>query len=158
MGLDATVMCNCYAQGLTTPPPVARELIYFNRDGYLSINLPYDGNEELVEAFDRWCEESCAHPNMWYADVRVSNWAGYRLFKWALDRAGWEHFPTLRRELPEGNDGATAARVAALALPELEYFKEQTDLGTGYFLVDTEANEVLAQHVLDYEGVFSSAG
>nr|HEX4312683.1 hypothetical protein [Kofleriaceae bacterium] len=44
MGLDAFVMCACYARGLTAPPPY-RRLVHLDDDGNLALDLPWDGYE-----------------------------------------------------------------------------------------------------------------
>ena len=37
MGVDATVMCNCFREGRTTDPPVPREWLVLDAEGYLSL-------------------------------------------------------------------------------------------------------------------------
>ncbi|HET8631303.1 MAG TPA: hypothetical protein VFL91_28110 [Thermomicrobiales bacterium] len=156
MGLDAFVRCNCWKEGRTTPPPVPRELIYEDEEG-LELRLPFDGKEEMYFAFDRWMLSCCEHEDMSYARVRVSNWSGYRLFQQALERAGWEHFPTLEAELPNANGGQMSPGSAAKALAELRYFCDQADLGENTFLVDAETGEELRAYVASYAGMFAFA-
>jgi hypothetical protein len=157
MGLDASVMCNCYAQELTTPPPFPAEFIQM-QDGFLVLNIPETGNEDEMVAkfieFDRWVLNCCEHEDMDYALVWVANWRGYRLFQEALARAGWHHFPTLRAELPNVNGGLMPAALAPEALGELRYFREYADLGTNPVLVNSETGEEIFQYVAHHGGDF----
>src|SRR5690242_16671064 len=125
MGLDASVMCNCYRQGKTTPCPFP-EYFYVDEDGFPALNLPYEYNEEKFDIFENWLATCCEHPNMDYAAVFVANWKGYQSFLAALEQAGWENFPMLHAELPEDNQGLTSAEAAQAALQELELFKRGT--------------------------------
>jgi hypothetical protein len=85
MGLDASVSCRCWQDGLTTPPPVPRELIVCTEEDGLDLSIPYDGNEDLYRAFDNWVESwACDQEGMRQACVHVSNWSGYRLFQQAV--------------------------------------------------------------------------
>lgn len=128
-----------------------RELI--TADGE-DLALPYKGNEELFAAFDGWVHSgACVHPDMEYASARVSNWSGYRMFREALARAGWEHFPVLRAELPQGNGGELEPEAARAVLEELRYFREEARLGSETVLVD-DTGEVVVTYVAAYEGVF----
>src|SRR5215468_9378822 len=104
MGLDASVMCNCYARGLTTPPP-HREYVRVDTEGYLELDLPWESHQAEHLAFYQWRAGACAHENMEAACPRISNWAGFRMFQEALGLVGWERFPTLRAVLPEANGG-----------------------------------------------------
>jgi hypothetical protein len=127
MGLDARVPCNCWAEGRTKPLPISPELVRVDDEwGSPQVNLSWEDekNQELRNAFYRWLREACEHPNMEYARVRVSNWAGVAQFRHALARIGWEHFPTLRVELPSANGGSTSPQAAAEALREIALFRE----------------------------------
>jgi hypothetical protein len=152
MGLDASVSCTCYREGRAAPPPVPRELIVVDDDGWLELDLPYDGNEERFAQYDGWCSTACEHEDMSVARVRVSNWSGYRAFQQALGHAGWERFPILRAELPNANYGSTSATASALALDELAGFRERPDLGHDWFLVDGDTGEVLHRYIAAYDG------
>lgn len=152
MGLDAYVPCNCYAEGRTTPPPISLDLISVE-DGRLDLDLPYQPNRALHDQFYQWKKHACPHPGMLYADERIANWAGYRLFQEALARVGWEHFPVLHEILPESNSGAVLAATVALAVPELEFFAQEA-LGTDVVLVNTETGAVLHTYVAAYAGEF----
>lgn len=158
MGLDASVRCTCYEDGRTLPPPVPAELLAFDDEGWLQLDLPYEGNEEQFARFARWWSASCEHEDMRAARVHVSNWSGYRAFQQALGRAGWARFPTLKAELPEVNGGSTSAAAAALALEELAWFREHADLGHNWFLVDGETGETLHEYIAAYEGKFVLGG
>lgn len=161
MGLDASVMCNCYKEGRTSIPPVPIELIYFDDKQYhLALNLPWEweGNEDKYflfdNLFDNWMENACEHEGMNYACVWVSNWSGYRTFQQALGQVGWQHFPTLKAELPNANGGLMSAISAVKALQELNYFKHHADLVTNIFLVNSETGTEIHNYVAAYEGIF----
>jgi hypothetical protein len=154
VGLDASVSCRCWQDGLTTPPPVPRELIVCTEEDGLDLSIPYDGNEDLYRDFYNWADSApCGHEGMRQACVYVSNWTGYRLFQEALESAGWRHFPTLQAYLPHNNGGSLPARAAPEALAELQRFTSQTRLGTCTYLADEETGEWLT--VPAYQGVFS---
>ena len=70
MGLDASVMCNCYRQGEATPCPFP-EHFSVDADGFPALNLLYEYNEDKFDAFDTWLATCCDHPNMDYAAVFV---------------------------------------------------------------------------------------
>src|SRR4029453_19048216 len=152
MGLDASVLCTCYREGRTTPPPFNPELLVFDDDGWPDLDRPYDGNEERYGRFDSWLRTCCEHEDMEAASVRVSNWDGYRAFQAALAQAGWERFPTLHQELPKVNGGTTTPAAAARALEELAAFRQHTDLGHNWSLVDTDTGEPVARYLAAYDG------
>jgi hypothetical protein len=155
MGLDAFVSCRCWQDGLTTPPPVPRELVVCDEETRLDLTIPYDGNEDLYRDLDNWVHSgACGHEQMDQASVHVSNWTGYRLFQEALKTAGWQHFPTLQAYLPQDNGGSLPAREAPRALAELQRFTSQTRLGTYTYLADEETGERLGEYVPAYRGVF----
>lgn len=147
MGLDASVMCNCYREGRTLAPPVPADLIYLDNQGFLALNLPYDGNEDAYLKFDRWSfGKVCEHQEgMNYASVRVGNWGAYRLFQRGLELVGLGQFPVLRAELPNANGGLMYPESVAKALDELAYFRRQKAIGTNTFLVDTVTGEIVME-------------
>lgn len=157
MGLDASVLCTCYQEARTAPPPFAPELVVLDDDGWRYLDLPYDGNEELHGQFVSWMRTCCEHEQMQAANVRVSNWGGYRAFQAALGRVGRERFPTLLQELPDANGGSTGPAEAARALEELA-FRELPDLGHNWFLVDTDTGEAVAEYIAVYDGRFVLGG
>ena len=78
MGLDASVMCNCYAGGLTTPPPHQEHVCV--QEGYLELDTPWETHQAEHCAFDEWMAGACAHEGMNAACEHIANWTGYRLF------------------------------------------------------------------------------
>jgi len=153
MGLNANVMCRCYQVGRTEPPPFAEYVCY--QDGYLELNLPYEeANWDKHRLFEQWLDTACEHPKMEYASEAIANWTGYRAFQQALEKAGWEHFPALKAELPENNSGLTPARAATNMLDELDYFIEHARLGAATVLVDSDNGDELHEHIVVYDGVF----
>lgn len=153
MGLDASVMCRCWQDGITTPPPMPAEWIKFDAEGYLALVPPHNDLPTCL-AFDTWVRAACRHPDM-QAEVRhVSDWVGYRLFQDALSQSGWEHFPALREHLPQSNGGGwMPAPAAAQALDELAYFVQGAFLGVDTSLVDEDTGEVVMTYVKAHDGV-----
>jgi hypothetical protein len=157
MGLDASVMCNCYREGKTTPCPFP-EHFELDEECFPTLNLSYEGNEAHFDTFEEWLVDCCPHPHMDYAAVFVANWKGYRSFLQALEQMGWEHFPTLHTELPEGNQGLTKSEAAQDALNELERFVTEGSGLTKTFLVDSETGESFASSTMAYGGMFGWNG
>jgi hypothetical protein len=151
MGLNIAVSCRCYIEGKTQPP--CSGSIKVDEEGRFELDLPFEGNEEEHRLFSQWIESGCEHPRMLYALEGV-NWFAYRSFQRALEVAGWQHFPTLRAELPETNDGLTAASAALPILEELSFFTERADLGWTTVLVDTDTGEELHEYIPAYGGEF----
>jgi hypothetical protein len=156
LGLDASVGCRCWQDGLVTPP-VAADLVHIDGDGYLDTGLPYDGNEELHHRFDSWVHSGCEHKDMNLGRVRVSNWHGYRAFEDVLMELGREQFPVLEAELPEGNGGTTDASAAGPMLAELARFRAlyRSEVTV---LVDEARGDVLQSYARSRGGLFYLGG
>ena len=88
MGLDASVMCRCWAEGRTKPPPCDPAELHVDEDGYLSLIGARRDDEKLQDALWAWEETACEHPGMDAASERISNWSGYRQFQEALAHGG----------------------------------------------------------------------
>lgn len=157
MGLDASVMCHCFRDGKTTDPPVPREWLEVDEEGYLNLKEPHDTAKYWSSVY-QWEQSCCEHEGMCFASEHISNWTGYRLFQEALGEVGWEHFPVLREQLPNANGGLTPSTASAKALAELDIFSAAGDIGTKTVLVDSESGEGIRQYVAAYEGVFILAG
>lgn len=157
MGLDATVMCNCYRDGRTSEPPVPRDWLEIDAEGYLNLKTEHDSDERFIEVH-HWMETCCAHPGMRAAWERISNWSGYRLFQEAIGKIGWDRFPVLERELPRANGGLTASSASVAALGEIELFRRSGDVGEAVGLFDTSSGEMLQTAVAAYDGVFIMSG
>jgi hypothetical protein len=151
MGLVPKVMCKCFVEGKTQTPfsgPVR-----VAEDGSLYLDLPSEGNDETHILFFNWRESGCAHQGMVY-EAEVINWSAFRSFQQALAEAGWEHFPTLKAELPQTNDGVTSPSAAVQMLAELAFFSEQAELGQVTVLVDSDTGEELHEYIAAYGGEF----
>jgi hypothetical protein len=157
MGLDASVMCNCYKQGKAKPCPFPDHFI-IDDEGYPVLDLPYDDNEHMFDDFETWLATCCDHPHMDYAAVFVANWKGYRSFLNALEQVGWHHFPVLHAELPEGNQGITLPDAARSALAEIARFRSESNSITKTFLVNSETSESLGSSTMAYGGLFTLDG
>jgi hypothetical protein len=155
MGLDASVMCNCFQQGKTRPAPFTAHF-YVDEDGFPALDLPYEYNEDQFDAFAEWLATCCEHPNMDFAAAFIANWKGYNAFWAALEQLGWEQFPILHAELPDSNSnqGLTTPQAANLALQELERFAAQGAGITKTFLIDSDTGEALASSTMAYGGMF----
>ena len=151
MGLDAEVSCTCYQQGRAVSPYPEQTIL--DAEGWLDLDVPYEGHEAEHDRFETWRQHACEHPGMTYCQVHLSNWPGYRLFQAALGEAGWEHFPTLSTHLPNANGGAMPAQAAAGVLQELETFRQRYH-GTVTVLVQVETGEVERESIQAYEGLF----
>ncbi len=156
MGLDASVMCNCYARGLTTTPPY-RECVRVDDEGYLGLDLPWESHRAEHDAFDNWMGSACAHENMAASSERISNWSGYRSFQEALALVGWEQFPTLHAVLPNANGGLVSAADSARCLEELRTFEEHYRARVPT-LFDSDTAAIIFQYIQAYNGVFIDDG
>lgn len=157
MGLDATVMCNCYRDGKTSPPPFPREWLELDEEGYLNLKKEHDSNENWSQ-FYQWEQDCCAHQQMEYADERIGNWSSYRLFQQALEEVGWEHFPVLREQLPSGNGGQMPSAKCAEALRELDYLTSQETIAVKTVLANSQTGEQIWEHISAYDGVMILSG
>lgn len=153
MGLDASVICRCFAEGRFSPFPLI-EHVKLDEEGYLNLDLPYGDSPDNYQLFRQWIDSACEHPRMRLASEYISNWTGYRSFQQTLAVAGWEHFPALKAELPENNGGLTEAAAAKRMLEELAFFNEQAQLGWTTLLVDTDTGEKLHEYIAPYDGIF----
>lgn len=149
MGLDAYVLCRCWQDGLTSEPPVPAELIGVDKEGNFGL---LDDQDDRWLAVDMWRKNACPHEDMEFASEWVANWSGYRLFRDALATVGWQHFPTLRTELPEANGGMMPAAAAVQVLAELDFFATQDRLGEETVLLDEDTGDVVMTHVPAYDG------
>jgi hypothetical protein len=157
MGLDASVMCNCYRLGKTKPCPFP-DYFAVDADGFPTLSLPYDGNEDRFDEFEEWLADCCEHPHMDYQAVYIANWKGYESFLDALEQIGLDHFPVLQAELPRINEGTMSAQSAAAALRELAYFEDAGHAIPKTFLVNSETGEVIGSSNMAQGGKFGWDG
>ncbi len=156
MGLDASVMCTCYQSGKASPCPYPEDF-YIDEDGFPAVRLTEYEDSSKSDEFDAWLAICCPHAYMDYVTIYIENWNEYRAFVDALGQVGWEHFPTLKAQLPEENHGFTPSEAASLAVNELAYFKSQNGVSK-YFLVNSETNEVVQSTSQTEEGFFNWDG
>lgn len=157
MGLDATVMCNCFKEGKTSEPPFPQDQLYVDGEGFLHVRTD-DPTDLKHRRLYEWMQTACQHPGLNFARERISNWGGYRLFQEAMATVGWDRFPTLKAELPSSNGGLTQADAATKALKELASFRSVETIGKNSFLVDSTTGDELYNHIAAYEGVFMWGG
>jgi len=151
MGLVIRVYCRCFVEGKTQPPFSGP--IKVDEYGSVFLDLPLEGNEEKYTLFSIWKESGCEHERMSYASDVIS-WGRYRSFQQALEAAGWEHFPTLKAEMPVNGQRLTPAHVAPKMLEELLFFSTKADHGQTTVLLDTDTGEELQEYIADYGGQF----
>lgn len=152
MGLDASVMCRCLADGKVALPKFARG-VHINEEGYLELDAP-DEKAALHMRFHQWLNDACPHPRMLFVNEHIGNWTDYRSFQQALEIAGWQHFPTMKSQLPQSNGGLTPASAAKIILDELDYFEDSTELGSTWEIVDCSTGNALHQYIEVYDGIF----
>ncbi len=159
MGLDASVMCNCFREGKTKPPPFPRDWLEIGEEGVVQLKREYDTESNWPKLND-WEQSCCEHEGMDFVCERISNWAGYRTFQEALAEISWQRFPVLQEQLPNSNCGMTPAIASAEALRELDAFIAVGEIGMKSVLVNTATGEGLYEYIAAYEGVFifSSCG
>lgn len=157
LGLDASVMCNCFRDGKTSPPPVPREWLHIDHEGYLNLLPEHDTNRNWGK-FHKWMEACCAHPKMIFVYETISNWPGVRLFQEACDQIGWQRFPVLKAALPSGNGGLMPAADCRQALTELDDFAARGGIGEKTVLVNSATGDVLYEYIVAYDGVFLRTG
>ncbi|WP_144972704.1 hypothetical protein [Bremerella volcania] len=150
-------MCNCFRDGKTTSPPFPRDWLEIDEEGYLHLKPGHDSDDNWHQLY-QWQQDCCAHEQMEYGDERISNWGGYRQFQEALGEIGWEFFPVLQDQLPNGNGGLMDSAKCAQALPELDHFVSQGVVGIKTVLVDSRTGEVLWEYVAAYDGIVVLAG
>ncbi|QGJ70262.1 Hypothetical protein PBC10988_19570 [Planctomycetales bacterium 10988] len=153
MGLDASVMCNCFQKGKTTPPPVLREWLEIDVEGYLNLKKEHDSDEDYMK-LSKWSADCCPHPGLYQAQERIGNWASISMLKMALGKVGWEYFPVIDQELPQGNGGITKPSQSAKALRELAFFERQGVIGKTTVLVDSTTGKELRKRVPSHNGIF----
>ncbi len=149
MGLDAYVTCRCWEEGLCDPPasiasrlrydPVRAELDRIEPEG-----LSAQEGLALYLEDDLWFEQSaCAHPKMWVAHERISNWGGLGAFRHALRSLGENPCATLLREIPDSNGGMTKPVDARACLVELSHFCAMGPFGQLNQIIECSHGDVI---------------
>lgn len=158
MGLDASVMCNCYRDGKAKPCPFP-DLYYVDDDGFPAVRLDMNDayNEEKSDEFDAWLASCCEHPYMDQSSVYLADWRGYHAFVDALKQGGEGLFSALLAALPDENNGLIPASIARQCLHELELFKQQSGV-IKTFLVNTVTGSIISSRTGSESGMFSWDG
>jgi hypothetical protein len=146
MGIQASVMCRCYALGQASPCPYP-EAFQADPAAMPGLRLAFDDLDEAAEAQERflaWLERCCPHPRMEQRREFIASWRGYRQFVEALEQLGEDNFPLLYEHLPEGQDGITPAELAALMLDELALFEARQANLRQVVLFDDEREQVIS--------------
>jgi hypothetical protein len=169
MGLDAFVRCNCFELGLTSAPPIPREELFIDEEGYISSTkassawptMSFDEySNEFGEVDDRireWEENCCVHPEMDYCSEWMGNWYAVRFFEGLVEQLGNEEFPVLSTIIPEGNGGIFPAKKAQAALEELECFLSRVSEMHQVSLIDVHTGDRAYSYIAVWGGVFMYA-
>ena len=158
MGLDASVRCRCWEKGLCAPTRLKAHVYINSEDNDLSIDLPWETHKEEILEFDRWTAIACEHPHMRQASVRISNWAGVRMFQNALRTADEKSFSCLLSEIPNVNGGLTSPQAARTCLQKLGCFEALGSFGRFVRLIDRETGATIMDRIEAYDGWFKSNG
>jgi hypothetical protein len=153
MGLDATVMCNCYREGRASEPPVPRACLHLDETG-LWVSGEGD-TEEMQEKVEQWQQSACGHEGMFYLALTVANWPHYRAFLRVLERVGEDRVPALWAALPLDNDGQVDAVLAAQARDDLDAVWSLGTLGENTYLVNSATGEEAYHALSGGDGVLS---
>lgn len=164
MGLDASVKCRCWEDGLCKPPASLAPRLWFDpTTAEVNITMP-DGlpEEELMALYleyDLWIlEGACAHDSMSVVGERISNWGGLREFQHALRSLGEGSNAALLREIPNGNSGLTKSADARMCLAELNRFCSASAFGRVIELVDGNDGGVIHSRIGPYDGWLGTDG
>lgn len=157
MGLDAVVMCTCYRDGKAAPPPFPAEWVELDDEGGVRLKKDHDSDDTWIAKYG-WEQSCCEHAGMCVVSTHIATWSGYHLFRDALARIGWRHFPVLKEQLPESNGGLTPPAASAEALLELDVFSSCGEIGRKTVLVATSSGEILYERVPAHGGVFIQCG
>lgn len=153
MPIDASVMCNCFRDGKTKPPPVPLAQLEFDSEGYINTKPGYESIESANNLY-YWEQTCCEHKGMKAAFAGIANKSGYRYFQTALAQLGWENFPTLESELYDESRATTPTRLSAIALTELDWFSQLEQVGTQTVLIDSQTRDVVKSHLTGFGGLF----
>lgn len=164
MGLDASVKCRCWEDGLCSPPASLAPRLWYDPET-AEVNQTTPENLSLEEVlplyleYDLWVMEgACAHFNMLIACERISNWSGLREFQHALRSLGKDAYTSLLREIPNSNGGMTKPADAWMCLAELDRFCSTGPFGRIVELVDGDSGEVIHSRVGPYDGWLGTDG
>jgi hypothetical protein len=130
-------------------------------EGYLILELPWEGHEPEHQQFEDWLNSACTHPRMEFATEHLANLGGYHYFFKRLAELGWENFPTLKEQLPSANGGLTQAvdsKVALAELEKLELLLTASQEGHDLVLIDAADNHVLHNSLESPGGIFFLGG
>lgn len=147
MGIIASVMCNCYRDGITTPCPFPNQFI---ADPTTLPGLQWEEEPDEQEAerafakFRAWLEVCCEHRNMNYANEFITSWNGYQAFTDALEAMDRVQFRTLLKHLPDGEDGISTPDDCRVMLGELDQFVLLQSEIRHAVLMDSERGDVIS--------------
>lgn len=151
MGLDAFIPCNCFVEGKTTEPPVPREWIIRDDEGYFCLNPECSEDASLNDKIYLWSERCCKHSGM-HVWQHIGNWSGVRAFQQSLIKIGEAHFPVLTTALPNGNGGSLSIENIRKALAELERFESLVNTIHSVYLMNNDNQKAIYEYIDAYKG------
>ena len=164
MGLDASVSCRCWEDGLCNPPASLESRLWYDPvTAEVNQTTPENLSAQEILAldleYDLWVMEgACTHQSMRIARERISNWSGLHEFKHALRSLGEGSNVALLREIPNRNGGLTKPADARVCLAELDHFCLTGPFGQIVELVDGGSGEVIHTRVVPYHGWLRTNG
>ena len=164
MGLDASVKCRCWEDGLCNPPASLAPRLWFDpTTAEVNVTMPEGLPEEehmaLYLEYDLWVlEGACAHESMSVVGERISNWSGLREFQHALRSLGEGSNAALLREIPNRNGGLTKPADARMCLAELDSLCLTGPFDQIVELVDAGSGGVIHSRVGPYDGWLGTNG
>lgn len=148
MSYSAYVVCDCFREGKTTPPP-HQKYLRFDEDG-LYIDIPdelWSESEaaQMESEFNNWKDTACEHDEMDFAFESLCNNYGMVAFRHIIRTyGGQEKFPILSDYLPSANGGVLPSNFAEQALDELLLLEQETSYEEKIILNEKESKDVLA--------------
>lgn len=152
MGLEASVMCTCYADGKTRPFPLAGRF-FINPNGFPDVEMPSLGEDER-RIFYQWLRTACEHPGMIQSAVYIASWPDYAALLLALEAVGWDNFPNLDAQLPNQEPSLTPAAFVPAMRAELARVRALSTMGEKIFVIDAETGDRLYAHVPEHGNTF----
>ncbi len=159
MGITASVSCNCYKEGKTTPCPFGDEFIY-NASQMPALETPFnideDEAQERYRKFRVWLTTCCEHPDMNDTLAFIASWKGHQAFIEAVEALNDpKSFSLLLSHLPDGDDGVTSPELAQKMLDEIALFEARQSTLSHAVLMDTERGDVVSMGSQVLNGVLT---
>jgi hypothetical protein len=152
MGLEASVMCTCYADGKTRPFPLDGTF-FINEQGFPDLMAKNLGEDER-RIFYHWLRTACEHPGMIQGAVYISSWPDYAALLLAFEAVGWDDFPQLDSEMPSQEPSVTPAAAVPAMREELARFRALPTVGEKIFVIDAETGDRMYARIPEHGNTF----